>query len=118
MVNIINGSRVTLPKPNFHIANPDPNSKLSLINNAKLITEEDKREPSAQKKIGNFRPDKLKQFSNKTRLEQVRSKQRKGDINEMVFIVKKKIATFKQQQLKGSRFAGEIGKGSIFDLTA
>ncbi len=90
MVAIINGARVTPPRPDIKISNVDPNARLSIINDAKMLTEPDKREPSAQKKIGNFRPDKLRQFSNTKRLEQVRAKQRKEDISEMVFRVKKK----------------------------
>ena len=116
MVAIINGTRVTAPRPDLNVPSPDPNTRLTVINNTKLVTEEERSEQSSQRKIANFRPVKLKEFSNAKRLELVRIKQRKGDINEVEFRVKKAIVELKQQNLKGSRFSGEIGKGSLFDI--
>ena len=115
MVAIINGTRVAAPRPDIDIPSIDPNARLKVINNTKLITEQEKSEPPPQKKIANFRPDKLREFSNRKRLEQVRIKQRKGDINEVIFRVKNGISKTKRQNLKNSRFAKEIGKGSVFD---
>ncbi|HJP17979.1 MAG TPA: hypothetical protein QF468_04930 [Nitrospinota bacterium] len=118
MVAIINGARVTPPKPDIRITNVDANDKLIVVNDAKLITEPEKGSPSAQRKIADFTPDKLKKSSAIARLQQVIIKQRKGENTEVTIRIKKKVAEFKQQQLKDSRFAGEVGKGSISDVLA
>lgn len=118
MVAIIMGARVAPPRPDISIASQNPNIELTVVNRPKAITEEEKREQSAQKKIAVFAPDKLKKSSELTRIRQIIVKQRKGDANELILKVKKKVNVFKQQQLKGSRFAGEVGKGSLFDLLA
>ena len=60
MVAIINGARVTPPKPDIGIANVDPNARLTVHNVPKLISEEDKRETEANKQITVFTSDKLK----------------------------------------------------------
>ncbi len=116
MVAIINGARIAPPRPDISIANQNPNAELTVVNRAEPLIEENKREPAPNKQIAVFIPDKLKKSFELARLRQLMVKQRKGDINEVTLRVKKKVEVFKQQQLKDSRFAGEVGKGSIFDV--
>lgn len=118
MVAIINGARVTPPRPDIRIASQNPNAILTVVNAPVLITEEKKPGASPTKQIAVFTPEKLKKSSELVRLQQLIVKQRRGAANELIFKVKEKIATFKQQQLKNSRFAKEVGKGNIFDVLA
>jgi hypothetical protein len=117
MVAIVNGARVTPPKPDIGIANIDPNAKLAVLNAPKLISEEDKCETKANKQMTVFTPDKIKQSTALARLRLIIVKQREGDLKEVTFRIRKQATSFKQQ-LKNSRFAGEIGKGCIFDVFA
>lgn len=117
MVAIINGSRITPPKPDISIPNPDPNTRLTVINNPTLITEEEKNERKNLVKVASFTPDKLSKFARRQRLDLVRNKQRRGEVDELKFRVLNKQNRAKQQNLKSSRFNKEVGKGSILDVS-
>jgi replicative DNA helicase len=97
MVSIVNGARVTPPKPNIGVANVDPNARLTVLNAPKLISVEDKRETEANKQITVFTPDKLKKSTALARLQLIIVKQREGDLKEVTLRIRKQVTGFEQQ---------------------
>lgn len=118
MVAIINGTRLVEKFDILVRVEFDPNKKLRVVNDVKAVTEEEKPKGSGQKKIAAFRPEVLINSHRKQRFNLLKAKQRKADVNEVIFEVKNKIRRFKQISLRNSRFAKETGKGSTLDISA
>lgn len=118
MQGVVNGTRLVERFDLLARVEFDPNKKLRVVNDVKAVTEEEQPKASGLKKIAAFKPEILKNANIKARFDQLRAKRRKADVNEVILKVKSKVNMFKQISLQNSRFAKEIGKGSVLDVSA